>query len=94
MPRPLYKRGGRESNPQHPDRQSGTADHKPLSIRGLTPSPDSVTAVETATGSDALFDPDLKRLIDAWPTLSPAIRAGIAAMVGASCATKETDHDS
>jgi len=24
MPRPLYKRGGRESNPQHPDRQSGT----------------------------------------------------------------------
>jgi hypothetical protein len=33
---------------------------------------------------DKLDDPELAALIDAWPTLSEAIRAGILAMVRAS----------
>lgn len=30
------------------------------------------------------FEPDLQRVIDAWPTLPEAIRAGILAMIGAT----------
>jgi len=38
-------------------------------------------AVETKTGR---FSPDLQALIDAWPALPDAIRAGIVAMVKAA----------
>jgi hypothetical protein len=31
-----------------------------------------------------LSDPELKAVVDAWPTLPPALRAGIAAMVQAA----------
>jgi hypothetical protein len=33
---------------------------------------------------DSQIDPDLARLIDAWPTLPEAIRTGILAMVTAA----------
>jgi hypothetical protein len=37
------------------------------------------------------IDADLDRLIDAWPTLPEAIRAGILAMVEAACDTKKRE---
>ena len=33
---------------------------------------------------DSQIDPDLARLIDAWPTLPEALRAGILAMIDAA----------
>jgi hypothetical protein len=35
-------------------------------------------------GSNAPLPPDLARLVDAWPSLPPAIKAGILAMIAAS----------
>jgi hypothetical protein len=34
--------------------------------------------------SDVALDSDLTRILDAWPTLPPAIRAGILAMIEAA----------
>jgi hypothetical protein len=39
-------------------------------------------AVETAV--EPKIDPDLQRVLDAWPTLPEALRAGILAMIGAA----------
>jgi len=36
---------------------------------------------EESDGSQSASDPDLALVIQAWPTLPPALRAGIAAMV-------------
>jgi hypothetical protein len=38
-------------------------------------------------------DPDLARIVDAWPTLPEAVRAGIAAMVKAASGSAGTDHE-
>ena len=38
-------------------------------------------------GENRPADPDLARLVDAWPDLPPAIRAGILAMIGVACGT-------
>jgi hypothetical protein len=34
--------------------------------------------------SPAGFDPDLQRVLDAWPILPPAIRAAVLALIGAA----------
>ena len=36
------------------------------------------------SGALSPTDPDLQRLLDAWPTLPEAMRAGILAMIAAS----------
>ena len=38
---------------------------------------------------DPPADPDLTRIIGAWPTLPAAVKAGILAMVGATAGTQE-----
>ncbi len=43
--------------------------------------PDSPTPISPPSSP---IDPDLRAMIAAWPTLPPAIRAGIVAMVAAS----------
>jgi len=48
----------------------------------VTPTPDSPLAHSLA--HETQIDPDLARLIDAWPTLPTAIRDGILAMVRAT----------
>ncbi len=79
------KRGGRDSNPQPPDRQSGTPIANELDSQGLTDAQQPTPAVDPATadGFDPT-DPRLARLIAAWPALPDAIRAGIVAMVNAT----------
>ncbi|MCH8152947.1 MAG: hypothetical protein IH830_11320 [Planctomycetes bacterium] len=41
----------------------------------------SATLSVESEGETAQLDPDLQRLIDAWPALPKAIRAGIVALV-------------
>ena len=78
----LEKRGGRDSNPQPPDRQSGTPIANELNLHELTDSRQPAPAVDPATAGDSEpADPRLARLIDAWPDLPEAVRAGILAMV-------------
>jgi hypothetical protein len=63
-----------------------------FSVRQQTPENTGKTQVSDAAGADAgavetktaQFPPDLQALIDAWPTLPDAIRAGILAMVRAA----------
>ncbi len=45
--------------------------------------PSAARSVESE-GETAQLDPDLQHLIDAWPALPEAIRAGIVAMVNAA----------
>jgi hypothetical protein len=48
----------------------------------LTATPENALAHSLA--QDSQIDPDLARLIDAWPTLPAAIRMGILAMIEAA----------
>jgi hypothetical protein len=41
-----------------------------------------LTAVDTAV--EPKIDPNMQRILDAWPTLPEAIRAGILAMIDAA----------
>jgi hypothetical protein len=41
-------------------------------------------APEAVAGGGAADDPDLRRVVEAWPALPPAVRAGVVAMVRAS----------
>ncbi len=68
------KRGRRGSNPQPPDRQSG----KDLKISREN----QTSEAERTTG--APNDPDLAAVLNAWPSLPAALRAGILAMVKAA----------
>jgi len=47
---------------------------------------------ENALARDSQNDPDLARLIDAWPRLPEAIRAGILAMIEAALTSAKLDH--
>jgi len=66
-----------------------------FSVRADTPENTGKTSVSSEAGADAgavetklaQFSPDLQSLIDAWPTLPEAIKAGILAMVRAASAT-------
>ena len=67
------------------DSKSDAHGHKALQSRALTGTRDGVIATGAATGGEALpADARLQSLIDAWPDLPEAVRAEIAAMVGAS----------
>jgi hypothetical protein len=48
----------------------------------VTPAPENPLAHSLA--QDSQIDPDVARLIDAWPTLPAAIRMGILAMIEAA----------
>lgn len=90
-PKPLNDKGLRDHH--HSTRQ-------PSPQLGAKPTPDAPDAL--AAGAEAAagpspqpgpvagprLDPALARLIDAWPTLPPAIKAGIAAMIGAAMPAK------
>ncbi len=74
----LCKRGRRGSNPQPPDRQSGTT--------GLN-RPKNVVSEEERTISApnrSEVPPDLAEVAAAWSNLPAAVRAGIVAMVKAT----------
>ncbi len=74
-----------ESNPR-----AGTA--KPGSHKQLRTRESRGGAESGAVGAEsAPADPDLQRLIDAWPTLPDAVRAGIAAMVRAAARAQDGD---
>jgi hypothetical protein len=59
-------------NPLHPPRKGRTGKE----VTETTPDPLAQTLAR-----EIEKDPDLARLIDAWPELPPAFRAGILAMV-------------
>jgi hypothetical protein len=61
-------------------------DSNPLSETLEKPQiPDKDGAISDALSANSdPIDPDLRRLIDAWPTLPEALRAGILAMVAAA----------
>ncbi len=62
-------------------------EHTPDSPKN-TPIPDSSGAESGAPGAQSTptppADPTLAKLVEAWPTLPEAVRAGIAAMIDAS----------
>ncbi|MCE9589605.1 MAG: hypothetical protein K8S99_03680 [Planctomycetes bacterium] len=67
---------------EHPEDSSGnTANCK---ARGTESGTGPALKAESIPVATTPTDPDLTRLIDAWPTLPPALRAGIVAMVKAS----------
>lgn len=41
----------------------------------------------------ASIDPELQRLIDAWPTLSPVIRSAVMALVNVNPNAQQTDDE-
>ncbi len=96
MPEAVVKRGGRESNPQPPDRQSGAQKPTGLETQGLTSEPIATPAVDYATAGDpgpqtpvptpplVAADPGLAGVVAAWVDLPEAIRVGIVAMVEAA----------
>ena len=66
----------------------------PVGLEPTDPNPQSIpikqvtaipeTALANTLARESQIDPDLARLIDAWPTLPEAIRAGIIAMIQAA----------
>lgn len=77
-PRAVFKRGGRDSNPQPPDRQSGTSSQNTLETQGFSSDAEGAPAVGPAT----VADPGLAAVVAAWPFLAPPLRAAILAAVG------------
>jgi hypothetical protein len=66
---------GQRSNRRNPDPGK---DHRPESL-------DQRTLFDPILRHDTCqTDPDLARIVDAWPTLPEAVRAGITAMVRAA----------
>jgi hypothetical protein len=65
-------------NPQPPDYKSGEEILEVTENKALTLPPHSTDSI------GAEWDAELVALIDAWPNIPPAIRAGITAMVNAS----------
>ena len=64
------------------DLKSASADPKHLKKQVLTTTGEGIPAVEPATAADTgPLDPHLAQLIESWPRLPEAIRAGIVAMV-------------
>ena len=53
---------------------------------------DAPTLNPTSWGADRPVDPDLRRVVDAWPTLPEPIRRAMLALVG-SVTTTETPAD-
>lgn len=81
VPKAIFKRGGRDSNPQPPDRQSGGAIRNVLENKALTSSDDAEPAVEPATDSGSVVaDPELAGLVERWPDLTPKQRRAILAI--------------
>ena len=67
------------------DSKSATVNPKCPSEHALTDIADAPPAVAPATAPDSTpEDARLAALVDAWPALPEPVRAGIAAMVGAS----------
>jgi len=78
----VIKRGGRDSNPQPPDRQSGELTPKCFCAQGLAPTQNSVTATGAATAADSPpSDPDLAAIVAAWDDLPPAIRRAVRSLI-------------
>ena len=79
---------GSDSNRRLADYESAAANVQGAKNAGVVKSstgmaaPGAARSVESE-GETAQLDPDLTRLIDAWPELPEAIRAGIVAMVRA-----------
>jgi hypothetical protein len=75
----------------YPDTQNyllppGDSNPLPISRKGKTSKDVTATSPQTLAHSlahEMQIDPDLARVIDAWPRLQEAIRVGILAMIGA-----------
>ena len=62
-----------------------TSERKCSNDNGLQDSAESGTTPSTTTVQEnSPIDPDLAAVIDAWPALPDAVKAGIVAMVGAA----------
>ncbi len=69
---------------EHP---AGTPANPPLSTQGGTESGTLTPTPARAPAATPALPPDLAGLIQAWATMPPAMRAGIAAMVQAAKGT-------
>ncbi len=73
-------------HPPEPTRNTGGTENTGAKSGAFQPdsTPTPPPATHPATPPAAPLDPDLREVVDAWPTIPPAIRAGILAMIGAS----------